>query len=121
LEKQCFPAPHYRRLSRHLVNASDQYCDIKEQVDEDYNYRNTHCFLESLEKNRPQSCDQDDRHDYPVMKELKVIEDEGVLDNVGRGIGCRQRDRNDEAGSDESQQGQHEQLSLPTGKQILQH
>jgi hypothetical protein len=42
------------------------------------------------------------------MKELKVIEDEGVLNNVGRGVRCRQRNGDDEAGSDESEQCQHE-------------
>ncbi len=49
------------------------------------------------------------------------VGDEGVLHDVGGGVGGREGDGDDEVGGDEAEQDQDEELALPPGQQALQH
>jgi hypothetical protein len=46
---------------------------------------------------------------------------ERVLEDVGGGVGCRERDGDHEVGRHEAEQHQHEQLALPPRQQPLEH
>ena len=76
-------------------------------------------LLEALEEDRPQQGDQGQGDgDLVAVEEARG---EGVLDDVGGGVGGRQGDGDDEVGGDEPEQGEDEELALPPGEQVLEH
>jgi hypothetical protein len=65
--------------------------------------------------------DQQQRHRDQHRVAVQEPRRERVLEQVDRGVGRRQGDRDDPGGGDEAQQDQDEQLAAPEWQQVLQH
>jgi len=118
-EQPALPFAQHVRVDRDPVQAVADDDGVQEQVHGHEGDRDADGLLEALEEDRPQQGDQHQRDcDLLAVQEMRG---EGVLDDVGGGVGGREGDGDDEVGGHEAEQGEDEELALPPPQQVLEH
>lgn len=113
------PVGDHVSLGDDVVQAGDHDDGVEHEVDAHQGDRDADRLQEALEEHRAEQRDegQGDHHLLVVQRAVEVR----VLDEVGRGVGGREGDGDQEVRGREAQQGQDEQLALPEGQQPFQH
>jgi hypothetical protein len=101
-----------------LVEAVADDDEVEQQVSPDEDDGEPDGLLEALEEDRAEQRDQHERDGDRVVRPHGRVR---VLDDVRRGVGRRERDRDDEVGGDEAQQDEDEELTSPTREQLFEH
>ncbi len=113
------PVADQRRVGDDGHEAVDHDDGAERQVDDHEHDGDADGLGEALEEHRTESQQQRQGEEDLVAAEGRV--QQGVLDEVGGGVGRGQGDRDDEPGHDEAEQRQHQQLARPVGEELLQH
>ena len=113
------PVAEHLRVGRHQRQALDDHHRREAQIDDHDHHRDADGLLEATQKNRPEQGDQD-HGDQNLLSPQGAFQ-KRVLDQVGRGVGGRQRDGDHKSCGDEADQDQHQQLAGPETQQPLQH
>src|SRR6185369_5594689 len=111
VEKCLLPFRKVRRMSEELKRSESNHNRVQQQIDSDERYSNSNRFFESAQENYAEHCNER-QGDADLM--FKKCRSKWILDHVGRRVSSRERDRDNEIGSDESQQHEHEEFPLPT-------
>ena len=103
-----------RAISAMHVTSND---DVQREIRTDEEHGEGDRLPESSEKDRAERQEQRQRDDHRVIEPRRR---QRILDQMRRGVGRRQRDRDHEVGGRESEQTEDEHLALPAREQTLE-
>jgi len=92
--------------------------EIEREIDADERDGDTDGLIEAAQEDRAQERDQEQRHQDLVPMERPRV---GVFPEVRRRVRGREGDRDDEASGHETDEAEHEELTLPPGEQAFEH
>ena len=116
-EQRRAPVRQHLRMPPDLARRDDQDDGVERQVRDHDHDGQPDRFLKSSEKDGAEEEQQHDR-DQPLI--AQPGRRQRVLHQMRRGVGRRQRNRDDEARRGKPQQRQDQRLSLPPGKQLFE-
>jgi hypothetical protein len=140
---ECQPREHEQRYARHcqgtavvgeqlglpicdvggvhhaFVEAHGHDDQVQQQVGSHHEHRDADSLPEALEEDRAERRQQHESDDYLLA--VEGFRRQGVLHDVRRSVGRRERDRDHPAGRHEPEQAQNEQLAFPEGEKVFEH
>ena len=116
-ERQRPPRGQRLGMLPEMVQAPRDDDHVQQQVDRDDGNGETHRLTESLEEDRAEPGEQDEREQDRVVE---AVRRQRVLDDVRRRVRRGQRDRDDEARRREAEQAQDQGLASPARQQLFE-
>src|SRR5207342_2231824 len=117
--QQLPPVHNQLRVGNQMLEGDGDHDQVEGQVDGHQPDRDPNGLGEALEEDPAQQPDQQQRDGNLVT--VEEAGDQRVLQDMGGGVGSRERDGDDEVGSHEAEQHKDEELALPPRQQPLQH
>ena len=112
------PRRNNLRVGEHVKQRVADDDDVQPEIDEDDHDRETDRLLETLEKDRAQEREQNQRE---CDRMVEGFRHERIADDVGGRVGSGEGDRDDEIGGSEAEEAQDERLPLPSRQQLFEH
>src|SRR5215211_1617492 len=98
-------------MSNELIPTHRNHDRVQEQIDRNQRNGDSDSLFETTEEDDAKNGNQCQGHAHLMFQQWRS---KRVLDDVGRSVGSRESDGDDEVGSDEAEQNEYEEFAFPT-------